>query len=1012
MSWMKTVMKTDVLFDVTGLALVAWLSASCVTATTEGDTGPDEDVVEEGASGNAEEVVQGQYGSSEQDAAPVASNATSSAGEEVPDSVLESAGESNALSQADSREEIAGSGADVSPEDEQALAALVGNEQQPAEVQAQPDAAAQVEVVESTPEAEPVTEESTAVAEAAAITGESTAVAEAPGPVQTAPVVSNSVSTNPLPARPATSTLSWLGYNYRAGEGLLHVEMKTKGNPQYNVFQEINRAGQPELVVRLFSTKVRRPIRRPVDASEFRSPVSFIRTRSNPAAGSVDVILTLREAVQPKMMAKEGGLTLTYRIPDHWYGIRRKGNVASAAPAEVAEPLAKANLFPVFDPASRKPEIIDANDSNHAVLSAPEKGEVSAPAAPAIPPQGSIILRPAGSAWMVGQDDMGGINSLGLNDVSAPVNTAPARNTPVNAASTAPVNGTSNPAVSKRTPELSTQAEALQNQANIAAIASAAGKELTGQDETGRPAGRNVRKINLDFRGAPLSEVIKAITDKSGVNFVYSGAVAATPVTVQLIDIPWDIAFKSILDLNSLGLVRIADNLYRVDLLANIAREKEQIEAARIASQRLEPTRIMFLRLSYAQASEAVALVNEMLANARSKDPRIQIRAEQRTNSLIVEAPARELARVKALVERIDLQTPQVKIESRVVEVVKNMNKTFGISWGAPFFFDQSRGLGFGSLPFPNFMRSDFAVQAGGTGSGIGSMNFVFGSINNSFNLDLHLRMTESEKLSETLQTNSVIVQNNQSANITGGQSDIFVLGSSAPGTAPQVLSVDYNLTVAVTPTVTADGAVRMTMNISSSSPTASSSAAPNALGRVTRSINTVLLRRSGETAVIGGLNTRERSTGWEGIPVLSRIPIIGALFRSSDKKQSNRELLVMVTPTIMNVAQSTGDNGNATFDEDAGTASSASPDKLDTSGATSEFRAEDIEDPATGAGEMANLAPANAANNSAGNNGTNSGSGNQASGDALNEAIDEIDESGSTKSGETPANNSANNAL
>lgn len=998
MGVIKTGIKTGVILWVAGFAFAVWPMASCVTAPTEADdqeTGNVvEEVVQENSSEPADEVVQRQYTQEDQAQDPVVAG-----GEDIPDSVLESAGESNVMAQSE------GNGTaspDVSPEDEQALAAIMGAEQQPVEV------AVATETVEATQPAETTqTTESTDTVDAAVTTEtpEVAGTAPAPAPVAetaSAPAPVAEVAPAPAPPRPtALSTLSWIGYNYRAGEGLLHVDLKTNGNPRYNVFQEINKAGQPELVVRLFSTKVRRPIRRPVDASEFRSPVSFIRTRSNPSASSVDVILTLRDAVQPKMMAQDGGLKLTYQIPDHWYGIRRKGKVASAAPAEVAEPLAKANLFPVFDEGSRKPEVIDADARTHA----PQP--VSAPASSRIPPQGSIILRSAGGAWMVGQDDMGGINSLGLNNTTNAAVAAP------NAVSAAP-NAASQNAVNRQA-TTATPSDALQNQANIAAIASGTGKELTGQDQTGRAPGSSARKINLDFRGAPLSEVIKAITDKSGVNFVYSGAIGTTPVTIQLTDVPWDVAFKSVLDLNSLGLVRIADNLYRVDQIANIAREREQIEAAKIASQRLEPTRIMFLRLSYAQATEAVALVGEMLATSRTRDPRIQIRAEQRTNSLIVEAPARELARVKALVERIDLQTPQVKIESRVVEVVKNLNKTFGISWGAPLFFDQSRGLGFGSLPFPNFMRSDFAVQAGGTGSGIGSMNFIFGSINNSFNLDLHLRMTESEKLSETLQTNSVIVQNNQSANITGGQSDIFVLGSSAPGTAPQVLSVDYNLTVSVTPTVTADGAVRMTMNISSSSPTASTSAAPNALGRVSRSINTVLLRRSGETAVIGGLNTRERSTGWEGIPILSRIPILGALFRSSDKKQSNRELLVMVTPTILNVAQSTGDNGNATFDEDSGTASSASPDKLDTSGADSEFRAEDVEEvdsPATGAGEMANLSPANASNNTSGNNAAGNSVANGASPNALNEAIDEIENSGAKNSEEAPANNSANNAL
>ena len=969
------------------LPLILMLHASCVSPARKSMTADSEST--EVSDENAENAVEREYAATDE---VVVSE------EAVDDSVLEVSSDDSPEPSEEANAAAAPSG-NVAAEN-QALSDLLATEEPPAEQmsETQPEPPAeQMSETQPEPPAEQMSEtqpEPPVAPVSEPVAGPASGVVPPPAAKQVLPKV-------------AAGKLYWIGYNYVAKEGSLVIDLRTKGSPRYVVFQEINRANQPELVVRLFGTNIRRPIRRSIDASEFRSPVSYIRTRSNPKNTSVDVILTLRESVQPKLMARAGGLSLTYRIPDHWYGVQPNRKVASAAPAEMAEPLANSNLYPVFESGSRMPDTIDANNAGGSSEKMRASDSLNAagsldPVSPAsIPPQGTLLrLRSAGGAWMVGQDNGMNLNEMTNMTTNAAV-TAPA-NQVGNAAANAAANQVGNTSgnAARRQP----QSEASSNQANIAAISANPGADLLGQDQAGRVAGSASRKINLDFRGAPLSEVIKAITDKSGVNFIYAGALAAIPVTIQLQDIAWDVAFKSILDLNAMGLVKIANNLYRVDNIGNIAREREQIEAAKIASQRLEPTRIMFLRLSYAQATEAVTLVSEMLANARARDPRIQIRAETRTNSLIVEAPTRELARVKTLVERIDLQTPQVKVESRVVEVVKTLGNTFGISWGGPFNFDQSKGLGFGSLPFPNFMRSDYAVEAGGSGAGVGSMNFLFGSINSSFNLDLHLRMSESEGFTETLQTNSVIVQNNQSATISGGQSDVFVLGASAPGTAPQVLTVDYSMNVSVTPTVTADGSVRMSVTITSSSPSAAVAAGATS-GRYSRNINTVLLRRSGETAVIGGLNTRERADGWGGIPILSRIPIIGALFRSSVKTLSNRELLLMVTPTIMNVVQSTGDGG-ATFEDDAGTASSASPDKLDTSGSDSEFRAEDVENAVTKPGNMANNAAGNN-NNAAGNNAPSNNGAN-----ALNEALNEVNsENGGNASGVNSGNNASGNS-
>lgn len=822
------------------------------------------------------------------------------------------------------------------------------------------------------------------------------------------------------------SRLDWIGYEYRARDGKLIVELKTKGSPRYNIFQEVNRSGQPELVIRLFDTRLRKSMRRPVDASEFRSPVSYIRTRNSPKAARVDVLLTLRESAQPHLTTVPGALKLTYDIPAHWYGIKKQDSVASSRSAEMAEPLAAANLYPTFDSGSRTPEMIDANTGS--------TGSNDSPAPPSSNDNGSdlddanqmdrdgsesdragswqgflpvqkfrfashkkgIRTTFAGGAWQVGQDNgfggnvgsaAAGFDSNSAMNASPDVATLPGgpTNTVVGG------NGYANSAT-EVAPVSASNSQS--NQAEIAAIA--AGRDLVGADDGQSPPVNSNKLIDLDFRGAPLSQVIKAITEKSGVNFIYAGTVATIPVTIRLDRIPWDLAFKSILDLNGLGLVRIASTLYRVDLMANIAREREALDAARIAAQRLEPTKIIFLRLSYAQASEVAGLVGEMLQNAIQRDPRIQIRAEQRTNSLILEAPERELARVKSLVARIDLQTPQVKIESRVVEVGKSTNSNFGIAWRGPFNFDQGTGLGMGSVPFPNFVRSTYAIDPGGA-SGVGSFNVFFGSINNTFNLDLAIGMSEKDGLTETLQTNTVYVQNNQSASLTGGQSDIFVVPGSAAGSAPGTQTIDYTLSVNVTPSVTADGAVRMTVNISSSSPAASLANGASG-GRYSRSINTVLLKRSGETAVIGGLNTREKESSWTGIPVLSSIPIVGALFRSNQKKLATRELLLMVTPTIMNVAQATGEDSGVVFESDPGDAASGSPEGLENTATSSEFRRDDddaFSDKSVGStGDLEsrndNLAGKNA--NTGYDNNDNGNLDNRALEEALNNAVNESD--------------------
>ena len=112
----------------------------------------------------------------------------------------------------------------------------------------------------------------------------------------------------------------WIGYVFKAKEALVNVEIVTKNNPKFDIYQEINRAKQKEIVVRYYDTKLRKKMRRDIDASEFRSPVAYIRTRKGDEEGIVEIVLTIRDEVEAKYLAQENSLLLSFPIPRRYFG--------------------------------------------------------------------------------------------------------------------------------------------------------------------------------------------------------------------------------------------------------------------------------------------------------------------------------------------------------------------------------------------------------------------------------------------------------------------------------------------------------------------------------------------------------------------------------------------------------------------------------------------------------------------------------------------------------------------
>ena len=412
--------------------------------------------------------------------------------------------------------------------------------------------------------------------------------------------------------------------------------------------------------------------------------------------------------------------------------------------------------------------------------------------------------------------------------------------------------------------------------------------------------------ISMSFKEASLRDVINTLAEENNVNFVFPSEVGQKKVTLNLKQIPWDEALQALLESHNLGITTTKGNIIRIDSLKTLEEERKKLEITKKTHSLFIPTKVLIIRLSYAKADEVITIVESLLTSSEY-DKRVKVQADGRTNSIIVEATPNDLSKIKTLIERIDLQTPQVKIETRVIEITKNVDRFLGINWGAPFRLDQSRGLGFGTMVFPSNMNSRFAIDTGAlSNASNGLFDVHFGSLNNLVELDLKLRISELSNYSKNLQNNSVIVLDNQKAVIEAGQEDYFEVaqGGTQQGQQPTMSleTVEYNLKLEVLPHITVDGSISMDLTVEASNPKDRNLDAK--VSKSVRKLTTKLLRKSGETAVIGGLYTTQYRESSRGIPYLSKLPLVGAIFRSKGYTEDKRELMIMVTPTILNTGK------------------------------------------------------------------------------------------------------------
>ncbi len=442
--------------------------------------------------------------------------------------------------------------------------------------------------------------------------------------------------------------------------------------------------------------------------------------------------------------------------------------------------------------------------------------------------------------------------------------------------------------------------------------------QVSAQVRAGRYSGR---RIDLDLKDADIHNVLRLLADVGRVNIVTADDVSGS-ITIRMRNVPWDQALDVVLQAKGLGMVR-GGNLIRVAPLAQLQRERELRLAAAKQEYELTPLETRLIPVSYAQADQLQARARDLLS------PRGSVAVDERTNVLIARDITANLNFIEELVRSLDTQTPQVLIEARVVEASSTYLRDIGIQWGGDATFSEATGNPTGAA-FPSrasiaggasdgntptaglspFTRTvtnpNFAVNlpaAVGTGQG-GALGIALGSLDNNFNIGLRLSAAEASGMIRIVSSPRILTLDNTEARISSGTLIPF---SQVSAQGVQTTFQEAKLQLLVRPHVTADGSVSMHVKINRDEPDFNRTSARGDPTILKREAETDLLVMDGHTAVIGGIYRRNTGRNTDQIPLLGDIPILGILFQHRRATDQREELVIFITPRIVNRAEALG---------------------------------------------------------------------------------------------------------
>ncbi|MCC7042745.1 MAG: type IV pilus secretin PilQ [Acidobacteria bacterium] len=413
--------------------------------------------------------------------------------------------------------------------------------------------------------------------------------------------------------------------------------------------------------------------------------------------------------------------------------------------------------------------------------------------------------------------------------------------------------------------------------------------------------------IDVDYQSANLRTVLRQLAEIGGVNLVVDPSVPGdASVDLKLTQVPWYQVMDVVLRSGQLA-YELEGPVVRVLTLAaqtseRRARNETAVEGKKVILSDLPTSRF---RLSYADAADMAKLLTDLKFQA---DGRSAIQSEPRTNMLIVQASQADLDQIRELLADLDRPEPQVEIEARVVQTLNTTIRDIGVRWGASGEANSALG-NTSNLSFPNngavATASNFGdtsvgdlLPNGAAGSAIG---LAMGGINGALNIDVALRALETEGALRVISTPRITTQNNMEAEVTQGVEIPYQVVTTTGGiTSTSIQFKDAALKLLVTPKITAANTVIMNIALENGTPSdilGAEAAGPSI--RTDRARTSVQVA-DGATTVIGGILATTDQSDRARTPGLSRVPLLGWLFKNEAETSRAQELLIFITPRII----------------------------------------------------------------------------------------------------------------
>jgi type IV pilus assembly protein PilQ len=425
-------------------------------------------------------------------------------------------------------------------------------------------------------------------------------------------------------------------------------------------------------------------------------------------------------------------------------------------------------------------------------------------------------------------------------------------------------------------------------------------------------------KVTFNFQDIPVRSVLQLIADVSDLNIVVADSVGGN-LTLRLTNVPWDQALDIVMDARNLDM-RKNGNVLWIGPTAEIAAREQQLLQAQMDRRILEPLQTVLIPVSYAKAGDLMTLIQESTSATGSEygllSERGSVTIDERTNTLLITDTAERIVEIQELITELDYAVRQVQIESRIVVASSDFAHELGVRFGVTYLHAGSnigviaadgnaadivnpaidpRDDGLIDIPsYPN--RYQVNLPAPTSNAATLGLSFLTGDVI----LDLELSALEAEGEGEVISTPRVVTANQAEAFIQQGVEIPYENSTSSGATAVQFKEAVLELKV--TPLITPDNRVQMELSVKQDTvgeifQTSRGGSVPSI---DTRELQTTVLVANGDTVVLGGIFQDEKASREEKVPWLGDIPVAGALFRRRANETKKRELLIFVTPTIV----------------------------------------------------------------------------------------------------------------